>query len=48
MSKSKVRDFEHPLAEQEKSSKSGIFATIAILSVVGLVLWFFLSDHESS
>jgi len=45
MSKDKVHQFEHPLAESEKSSKMGIFAAMAVLGIVGLVIWMIVSGN---
>lgn len=45
MSKDKLHQFEHPLVESEKSSKMGIFAGMAVLGIVGLVLWMIFSAN---
>ena len=50
MSKSKTpvtKDFENPMANENSGRGKGIFATLLILSVVGLVIWLVMSNQDS-
>jgi len=50
MSKSKTsisKDFENPLPDEVAGRGKGILATLLVLSLVGLVIWFFVSNQDS-
>jgi di/tricarboxylate transporter len=50
MSKSKTsitKDFENPMADGASGRGKGIFATLVVLSVVGLIVWLVMSNQES-
>lgn len=48
MSKSKItKDFENPIPDEVSGRGKGIFATLLVLSVVGLVIWLVLNNQDS-
>jgi hypothetical protein len=42
------RDFEHPFAEGDPPRGRGVMATLAVLTIIGVVVWLLFTNGESS
>lgn len=42
------RDFEDPIADEKSSRRLGLFAMLAILTIVGVAIWLIMNQGEPS